>query len=60
MTKRGGKYTVVYNGKLYLEYTDKNPLAADQHKMSIGGYLSRLYIASISVTDLDRAGVAKK
>jgi serine protease Do len=51
ITKRGGDYTVSVDGQVILRHKDDRPLSAEE-RYSIGGYLSRLVLAEVTVIDL--------
>ncbi|MCY2930665.1 MAG: HEAT repeat domain-containing protein [Planctomycetota bacterium] len=54
ITKRGGKYTVTVDGKETLTATDPDPVKG-RFPLSIGGMLSRIYLAGMTVEDLSSA-----
>jgi serine protease Do len=51
ITKKGGDYSVAVDGQVILRYKDDQPLSAEE-RFSIGGYLSRLLLAEVTVIDL--------
>ncbi len=52
ITKQGGEIMVTVNNNVLLKHTDANPLKGGQ-KFSIGGYLSHLNLAEVTVLKLE-------
>ena len=52
ITRQGGDTTVAVDGEIYLKHHDDKPSKGGQ-KFSIGGYLSRLQIADVSIINLE-------
>jgi serine protease Do len=48
--KRGPRVSVLINGKLEVEFQDAN---LGPHRLSFGGYLSRLYMSEVEITPID-------
>ena len=59
ITKQEGEYKVTVDGKVFLEHRDASPLPSNQ-RVSIGGYLSRLHLRSVSIQNLDKSKTAEK
>ncbi len=53
LTKKGGQITFAVNDEILLEHHDDQPLPG-RHPLSLGGFLSRLYLRGVSVVDLSK------
>jgi serine protease Do len=51
VTRQSGEITISVNGKIEVRHTDPNPLPG-RSRLSLGGYLSRLYLGDVEVTPL--------
>jgi S1-C subfamily serine protease len=52
LARQDGDITVAVNGKVLLRYKDETPLTGS-HKLSIGGFMSRLYVGDAVVLKLE-------
>jgi S1-C subfamily serine protease len=54
ITKKGGDYTIAVNREVLVRYSDPSPITGSS-TVSIGGYLSRIYLGPVTIIDLTGA-----